>query len=230
MSVLKTLRERVAPELNHLYTSPPSEVAGGLDFGWHAREHALHAFFVARLFGAEAGLRTGDFAVMSRFMPPLTSMGRDEGHAWCDINGHAPVDLSLTFMFYGRVPQLRGAVVGEGRNGDWTIQYAYDESSLDESIQSQNEILFIEKQARDDTPAALLADPYVFLPPPRADDVQGWHALHGRSIYAKITLHVFECANGRAKSVRPRLNRADAVAWIAANYPDAEARILGYLS
>jgi hypothetical protein len=228
MSVLKTLRERVAPELNHLYVVPPSETAGGLDFGWHAREHALHAFFVARLFGASAEICSGDFAVLSRFVPPLTSMGRDDDHAWCSISGVAPVDLSMTFKHYGTAPQLRSPIVGEGANGDWNVEYAYDESPLDENVQNRNEIIFIEKKVRDETEAALLSDPYLLLRPPKTDDAAGWHTLYGPEIYAKISLHCFGCATG-AKSVRHRLTGEKAVAWIAENYPQAQAEILKQL-
>lgn len=229
MSVLKTLRDTVAPELNHLYVVPPSESAGGLDFGWHGREQALHAFFVARMFGATADICSGDFAVLSRFVPPLTSMGRDERHAWCSINGTAPVDLSITFKYYGDAPQLRSAIVGEGRNGDWEIQYAYDESPLDESVQNRNEILFIETDVHEETASALLKDPYSFLASPRAEDVTGWHALYGPSIYAKISLHSFRCATAAAKSIRHRLSGPKAVAWIAENYPEPETAILKQL-
>ncbi|MSU50979.1 MAG: hypothetical protein EXS37_18120 [Opitutus sp.] len=229
MSVLKTLRETIAPELNHLYVVPPSEASGKLDFGWHDREHALHAFLVARMFGAPADIRTGDFAVLSRFVPALTSLGGDQGHAWCNINDVTPVDLSLTFQHYGAVPQLRSAIVGEGRNGDWEVQYAEDESLLDEDVPNRNEILFIEKKIHEETAAELVANPQLFLPPPRVEDSAIWSTLHGTSIYAKITLHCFECATGSSKSVRNRLAAAPAVAWIAANYPDAESRILAEL-
>lgn len=228
MSVLKTLRESVAPELNHLYTNPPAEIpnGGGLDYGWHGREHALHAFLIARMFGAEAELCTGDFAVLSRFVPALSTLGKDEQHAWCSVNGVAPIDLSMTFRHLGQVPQLRSAIVGEGRNGDWNVSYAEDESVLDESIQDGNEIIFIEKKVHADTAGALVADPYLIIPPAKPDDATSWHALYGPSLYAKITLHCFRCASGAAKNVRHRLNRADSIAWISANYPDAEAQVL----
>lgn len=230
MSVLKTLRERVAPQLNHLYTAAPSEVAGVFDFGWHSREHALHSFFVARLFGAETDIARGDIAVISRYVPPLTTMGTSDEHAWCRVNGVAPVDLSLTFVHYGNAPQLRAPVVGEGRNGDWQIEYAEDESALDESVQQRNDVLYIEKTIATDTEAQLLENPYLVLRAPKPDDTTSWHAIYGPSIYAQITLHCFACAAGRAKSLRSRLNRAESVAWIAANYPDAEAAILAELT
>mgnify|MGYP000660148484 CR=1 FL=1 len=66
MSVLKALRQRVAPELNFLLTDDPSERAGAIDGGWRPHLHAYHALLVARMFGAAAELRTGDIAVIDR--------------------------------------------------------------------------------------------------------------------------------------------------------------------
>jgi hypothetical protein len=226
MSVLKTLRETVAPELNHLYTVAPSETAAGVECGWRGREHALHAFFVARLFGADAELCTGDFAVLSRWVPPLTSLGRDAGHAWCRISGVAPVDLSLTFLHFGSVPQLRSAIVGEGRNGDWHVQYAYDESPMDENVQDRNEIIYIERTVlAPEAEEELLRNPHALLPAPAPEDAGSWTARFGPDIHAKISLHCFRCANGDAKSPRHRMNGAQLVEWIAGNYSDPAAQI-----
>ena len=230
MSVLKTLRERVAPELNHLYTVAPFESEGAVDSGWHGREHALHAFFVARMFGAEADLRTGDFAVISRFAPPMTSMGSENDHAWCSINGTVPVDLSMTFRHFGAVPQLRSAIIGEGPNGEWHVHHAEDESVLDEGIETGNELLFIEKKIHTETEAALLADPFLFLRPPRPGEPADWRATHGPDIYAKITLHAFACAKGDAKGLRQRMTAPEAAKWISENYVAPDAIILKRLA
>lgn len=230
MSVLKTLRERVAPELNHLYTIAPFEAEGRIECGWHGREHALHAFFVARMFGAEADLRTGDFAVISRFAPPLTSMGSEHDHAWCSINGTVPVDLGMTFGHFGTVPQLRSAIIGEGPNGDWHVHYAEDESVLDAGIETGNELIFIEKKVHTETEAALLGDPFLFLKPPRTGEPADWRAAHGPDIYAKITLHAFACANGQAKALRQKMTAAEAAKWIAENYVAPDAVILKHLA
>jgi len=211
--------------LNHLYVVPPSEPASGFDCGWHGREHALHAFFVARLFGASVELCHGDFAVISRFLPPLTTMERENDHGWCVVNGVAPVDLSLTFQHFGQAPQLRSPIVGEGRNGDWQVHYAQDESALDEGIQDQNEIVFIEKESVADSVIALLANPHLYLSPPAPADTTHWHAVYGTAICAKISLHVYRCATGEAKSIHHRLNRDEAVAWIDRQYPDAESQL-----
>ena len=222
MSVLKILRERVAPELNHLYVDPPSEGAAGFDAGWHGREHALHTYFVALLFGAEAGLCQGDFAIISQFLPPITSMEREPKHGWCVVNGVAPVDLSLTFQHFNQAPQLRNPLVGEGRNGDWQVHYAEDETALDEGIQDQNEILFIEKETATAAATELIDNPYLYLPPPNAQEIDRWQMVYGGGICAKISLHCYRCANGEAKSVRQKLNREEAVKWIHEQYADAE--------
>ena len=229
MSVLKTLRDTVAPELNHLYTSPPNETPDGLDCGWHGREHALHAFFVARMFGATADIRTGDFALLSPYLPPVTSIEKTFDHTWCCINDVAPVDLALNVSYFGEAPQLRTAIVGEGRNGDWDVQYTDDEAVLDESFGHTNEIIYIERKIHSDSEAALLSDPYLLLPPNKAEDAASWPAKYGANIHAKITLHCHACAMRAAKSVRTRLARDEALAWIAAQYQEPEAQILKLL-
>ena len=230
MSVLKTLRDTVAPELNHLYTTPPVDSPDGLDCGWHGREHALHAFVIARMFGATADLRTGDFAVLSPYLPPLTSIERKIDHAWCSINGVAPVDLGLTLGCFAQAPQLRGAIIGEGRNGDWEVQYADDEAVLDEGFGHTNEIIYIERAVSSDTADALVRDPYLFLARPPDGKSESSLAAHGAGIYARITLHCYACATRAAKSIRHRMAREDAIAWIARQYPDAEAQLLNVLA
>lgn len=227
MSVLKVLRQKVAAELNALFTSPPSQAVGGWDGGWQGHAHAFHAFLVARMFGAAADLRSGDVAVLSRFVPPLTTLEREAKHAWCSINGVVPVDLSLTFAYFENVPQLRSAVTGEGPNGDWQVRYATDDAILDESFESGNEILYIERQVHIFPVGALLDNPSAFLPPAPAG--QDWAGIHGPDIQAQIALHCFRHAAGETRSVRNCASREAALQWIAANYPDARAEILAQI-
>jgi hypothetical protein len=230
MSVLKTLRDTVAPELNHLYTTAPAEPPDAFDCGWHGREHALHAFIVARMFGAVADVRTGDFALLSPYMPPLTSIDRNLEHTWCTVNGVSPVDLALNLAFFGQVPQLRTAITGEGRNGDWEVQYTDDESILDEGFGHTNEIIFIERKVHADTELALVENPSLLLPPAKTDEPDPWTAKYGTDIYAKITLHCYACTTRSAKPVRQRLDREKALDWIAAQYAEPVPQILKVLT
>jgi hypothetical protein len=230
MSVLKTLRQRIAPELNFLFTIPPAETPLGWDCGWRGHEHAWHTYFVARMFGSPAELCTGDFAVLSRFMPPITTLERETKHAWCVVGDLAPVDLSMTFAHFGRVPQLHSAITGEGPNGDWQVRYAQDESILDEGVENGNELLFIERQVCAETPEALLEDPSLFLPPAPVAARDNWAARHGPEIHAKIALHLHRHAAGGARSVRSRSTREEAVAWIAESYPTPHEEVRALLA
>ena len=225
MTVAKTLRQKIAPELTYLYTVPPHQTPQGADCGWYGREVGLHTFFAARLLGVAAELRTGDFAVLSRDMPPVTTLDTGLEHAWCSVEGIAPVDLSMTFAYFGRVPQLKHPIVGEGANGDWQVRYAKDDSLLDEKVEQGNEILFIERKTHAYSEKALLDNPYLFLPPPQIGDTQSWHAFFGPDIYAKISLHCFRCVADPGRSVQNKMTRPQAVGWIAQNYPAPEAQI-----
>ncbi len=229
MSVLKALRQRIAPELNFLFTIPPAETPLGWDCGWRGHEHALAAYLVAQAFGSPAELCIGDFAVLSRSLPPLTTLEREAKHAWCTVGGLAPVDLSMTFAHFGPVPQLHSAITGEGPNGDWHIRYAEDESILDEGIESTHELLFIERQIVSVSAAALLEDPFLFLPPPAVGAVDNWAATYGPDIHAKIALHCYRCAAGGGRSIRSRTSREEAAEWIASTYPEARAEVLKLL-
>jgi hypothetical protein len=230
MNALKSLRQIVGPELNFLYTVPPSQRPdGGVECGWSSREHALHACFAAWLLGAKADLRSGDYAVLSQSLPPLTSLDTGVAHAWCAVDGVTPIDLGMNFAFYPAAPQLKSPVMGEGVNGGWHVRYAHDESILDGKIENEHEIIFIERKVHADTPAALLNDPFLFLPPPRIGDRESWHAYFGPDFYAKISLHCFRCVADPAISVRNRFTRAQAANWIAASYPAPEKQILEVL-
>jgi hypothetical protein len=229
MSVLKALRQRLAPELNFLFTIPPAETPVGWDCGWRGHEHAYYTFLVARLFGSPASVCTGDYAVLSRFLPALTTLEREQKHAWCTVGELAPVDLSVTFAWFADAPQLRTAITGEGPNGDWQVRYAEDESILDENFDQGNEVLFIQRQVVADSVEVLLEDPGRFLPPTHAGAKENWAALHGPDIHAKIALHCFRHASGQGKSIRNRASREEAMVWIAGNYPDARAEILRLL-
>jgi len=218
MSVLKTLQQRIGPELNFLFTIPPAETPVGWDCGWRSHEHAWHAYFVARMFGARASLCVGDFALLSRLMPPITTLEREPKHAWCTIGDLAPVDLSMTFAHFANAPQLRTSITGEGVNGDWVVRYAVDESILDENLESGNEILFIERRIVAEPAAQLLTEPASFLPPPPPAASDNWAAHHGADIHLKIALHCYRYAAGTSRSIRNRATREEAVAWIAGNY------------
>ena len=224
MSVLKALRQRVAPELNFLLTDDPSERAGAIDGGWRPHLHAYHALLVARMFGAAAEVRTGDIAVISGALPPITTLDREPKHAWCTVGGVTPVDLAMTLARFPQAPQLRSPVTGEGPNGDWQVRHSEDESILDQNIEGANELIFIPRGPSLDDVTRLLDEPGAFIP--AAEEPEHLVARHGASVYAAIALHCFRCAGSGGRSVRNQASRDEAVAAIVARHPDARAEIL----
>jgi len=173
------------------------------------------------MFGANADIRTGDFAFTSPYVRSVTSLGSDMGHAWCAVSGIVPVDLSLTFRHFGVRPQLSGPIIGTGKNGDWHVTYGCESSHIGSYREESNDIMLIERQIESHTAEELLQNPYRFLYPPQDNDGGSWNVLFGQDIYAKVTLHCFLAASGRAKKVRFRFNSREAVRWICNNYPDA---------
>ena len=96
MDFVNGLIEKVKPELNHIYTEKPFVTAGGGDFGWFCREHALHLYGVATLLGKNAEICVGDVLLRRPQGDSFYSIGATSGHAWCCIDELAPVDVSLT--------------------------------------------------------------------------------------------------------------------------------------
>ena len=64
MASLQNLLTKAKDELNHIYTEPPAIRNGGRDEGWFCREHAMHSYFLLRLFGEkDPRIEIGHFAV-----------------------------------------------------------------------------------------------------------------------------------------------------------------------
>lgn len=219
MSLVSTLRQKVAPELNHLYTVPPFGADYGTDCGWYCREHALHTYFVAKLFGADVDIRRGDFLVCAPPYVEITSLDTSADHAWCRLNDTLPLDLSLTFRYFGKVPQLLGPIAGNGRNGPYSIVYSSDEAAARSA--DLGSIHFIERDVVSVSAEDLLLKPYSFLYPPLPSDPFSWDRLFGPEIYARISLHCFRVATREAKPLCRKCDSKAAVELIANAYPNA---------
>jgi hypothetical protein len=221
VNIIATLRQKIAPELNHLYTVPPfTAVDGGSDCGWYCREHALHVLFVASLFGATCDVRHGDFLVCA---PPhilVTSIDSGAGHTWCSVNGVTPVDLSITFRFFGPGPQLLAPVSGRGRNGPYTIVYS-DNDEAARACQQPGTLHYVEREVHQLSLRDLVSDPYGLIYAPIVDDAQSWHRIYGPQIYAKISLHCYRIATRQVKPLHRSLNPIEAARWISEHYPNA---------
>lgn len=221
MNIIATLRHKIAPELNHLYTVPPFIAPdGGNDCGWYCREHALHVLFVASLFGATCDVRHGDFLVCATPHILITSLDSGAGHTWCSVNGVTPLDLSMTFRFYAPGPRLRAPVAGTGRNGPYTIAYA-DNDKAARACEHPGMVHYVEREVDQLSLLALVSDPYALIHARIVDDPQSWHRIYGPEIYAKISLHCYRIATRETKPLHRSYNPIEAARWISEHYPDA---------
>ena len=230
MTILETLRRKIAPELNLLYTVPPHSVGDIIDCGWSCREHALHVRVLCALFGVSGDLCFGEFMVDSAFLPRITSGGAGDCHAWCRVKDVIPVDLSMTFAHYGIKPQLDGPVFGAGKNGDYAIVYRRAEEPLGQRPQVPHCIIFREHKTVDHAPDALTQNPYLFIYPPAHSNQTNWDAMFGPEIYARITAHCFAVATRKANPLSRAMNSQGAIRWISNNYPSATNEIISKLT
>jgi hypothetical protein len=188
-------------ELNHIYTQPPYECSGGVDFGWFCREHALHTFATMKLLGLSAEICIGDIIVRTPEIT-LTSVGETSDHAWCNIGEFRPVDLSVTLkhlsesqdisIVYGSEDVLHSPfkvlVVSEMDEGEF----------MDMRWSNDFCICYNEKQQLSFDPIELLKDPYAFLfSPPNGKP--RFTEIHGDQIFFQVTQHCIKLLRSEVK-------------------------------
>jgi hypothetical protein len=229
MDIKSTFGKRLAPELNHLYTVPPFRGAdGGSDCGWYCREHAVHTYVVAKLLGLDADIRRGDYLIRPKDQPTILSIGDEGDHAWCRIGNSLPVDLSMTFRYFGDGPQLGMPVCKLGANGAFDLRYTKSDAAA--LAAPEGVVYFVEREIITISAWDLVVDPYLFIYDPVLEDVHSWHNVFGPDIYAAISLHCFRVATGHAKTTRNRLSPFDSPRWIHETYPNPREELRRLLS
>lgn len=212
---------KVRRELNHLYTEPFTVDDAGL----FCREHALHLQGVATALGRTVEICTGMFGlrIPGKITNAMTNTEAD--HAWCRVDGIAPVDVSMTIrgipfdrqdvrLVYGDDSSLLSgfALQYHGRCSAQELEAMLAASPADVLIYSQH---MIDHRG----PLELHADPFGFLLPP-APGCPSIDQLYGAHIFFAVTLHCFQVARGAAKSVTYR-EPTSAFKAIASWYPNA---------
>ncbi len=213
-------------ELNHIYTERPAFRNGGRDEGWFCREHAIHTFFLLRLFGEHtAKIETGHFTVR---LPEagITSHGSDADHAWCATHAIEPIDLSMTFKFHSGFPQLVKPVIGESINSSYAISYFRDESQFIRAMEGDSSAVLYLPQSEVKEPDALLDHPEHFL---FDSGLGSWLQLYGADGFAQITLHAYKVAMSHTKSLTT-LPPDKAFSHIRSRYSAARLHIRKHLA
>ncbi len=231
MSALNTFACRIKPELNLLYTVPPFKAGKVIDCGWYCREHAFHCFILAKMLKLSTSIVKGDFIVHTDTgLTDLCSLDCTNDHTWCQIEGVCPVDLSVTFRFFGGGqiivgPQLEGAVLGDGKNGDFIVTYTTDEEAFRRQVakpELKTWFGLLERQRLNLGIDCLLDYPFIFLHRPPKD---GWAEIHGANIFSKISLHLYKVFKGETKPLSRNHSPDSALNAIKTRYGAATQKI-----
>lgn len=210
-------------ELNHIYTERPMVRSEGMDAGWFCREHAMHSYFLLRLFGDQhPAIEVGHYAVQFDGNG-FTSHDSGSDHAWCTAASKSPIDLSISFRFHEGYPQLTKPVIGEGLNQPYKIVCFRDEvefSTAMDAPAAAPAILYLPLTEVLD-PDGLLEHPDSFL---FDSGPECWLRKYGAEAFARVTLHVFKVAMSRTKSLTD-LSPLKAFSQIRSGYSAARLEI-----
>lgn len=205
------LSQKVKPELNHIYTEPPTRQSSGLDCGWYCREHALHLYCLSMLLRKVSEICLGDFVLLCPGEDSYHSVGDNSDHAWCRVDHCPVVDASMTVKYlYPDIPDI-ALVYGDrpdlalGFSLDHRVN-APDDQFLDLARKERRLIAYNEKRRLRYSVTELLSDPFRFLfrPPLGSPTMQD---IHGEDVFFAITHHCYRLV---VEGIKPLYRYRDA--------------------
>lgn len=225
MAIEHLLRDLIKPELNGIYTEPPSALRGGGDMGLFCREHAFHCLALCGMLRLRAAIVRGDFTAILDEKTGVTSFGDHSDHAWCQIEDVCPVDLSANFDFYGTGLPSLDLVYGVGRRGPYLISCTDDTELYQRRMDDRGHLprlSYLERETVRIPLDDMLIDPHVLLTkPPRG----GLEEIFGKGCFNSINLHLHDLALGRTKRLTTYKDSKSAVRTIVARYRNATERV-----
>ena len=227
--ICAALRAGLRQELNHLLTERPFRHAGGEDSGWFCREHALLVAALAQMFGQRSELCLGDLVLIVPNDLAIAMVDTGEDHAWCRVDGAAPVDASLTIRHYAAaVPDV--TLICPDCPEDlsaFTLQYVQRvpfEQLRAVQYTDVPLICYNERRVHREAVPRLLDRPYSFLlrPPP---GTQNLLQLYGNDVLFHLVAHMHRLSLGETASVRG-LGASAAIREIVTRDPRARTYVL----
>ena len=228
MNFQDELRDKVKPELNHIYSEPPRRMPdGSWECGWFCREHALHLFVLARLAHLSSEILLGDYLVTTPDGNGTSSLDDAMDHAWCSVGEDVPVDISLTLKFmFPSAPRV-SIVFGESATSPYQIRYYRDtepQAVWEACSDVSSLIAYRESHAFRVEPVDLLERPFQFLhaPPagcPRLTDT------YGEDFFFRVTQHCYKLLTGQARPLCGYRDPRSACRAIVSRNTDARGTI-----
>lgn len=229
MDICQSLADSVRLELNHIYTERPFQTATGYDMGWFCREHALHLSVLAEMLGHRAQLCCGDIVLNIPGIIKIFTLGSNNDHAWCCINGEAPFDASVTLKYLAPTQTDIRAVCPRHPELLSGIELKYEQGLTDQTFKSVLEandllIAYNEKLIVSTNLIELLAEPFDFLHRP-APGNPTFTEIFGGDVFFAITAHLHKLAQGEVKPLRIYRSPKDTVRGIMRHNPEARAYV-----
>lgn len=209
MDLKAVLRDKIKPELNKLYTSAPGLESNATDWGWFCREHAFHCCFLCRMLSLNTRIKRGDFMARKQYRADhrfdgISSYNSENDHAWCEVAGIVPVDLSVNFEYFsGEFPWI-DLVFGAELPREYTVAYTHKEVEFREHLKMTDglpRLSYLERDTVDIPDDKLLTNPYAFLIRPPRDALGD---IYGNDIFNKITMHLYKLATGNSERMTIR--------------------------
>lgn len=230
MNIEHLLRDLIKPELNGIYTEPPSALHGGGDMGLFCREHAFHCLALCGMLGLRATIKRGDFTAILDERTGVTSYDDWSDHAWCQIGDLCPVDLSANFDFYGTGLPSLDFVYGVGQRGAYLISYTHDTELYREHMEDRDHLprlSYLERETVEIPLGDLLLDPYIFLTkPPRG----GLEEIFGKGCFNSINLHLLDLALEKTRRLTTYKDSKSSIRTIVSRYRNATERVRKLMS
>ena len=217
MDVINALL-KIKPELNHIYTEPPSNTHTGRDLGWFCREHALHIYGLAKLLNLQANICLGDFVLRRPGGESFTSIGDKNDHAWCTISKVSPVDVSFTIKYI--YPDIEDVSLiysdNHSLSSPFNVQYAIniDDKEFDK-LQDSDRLLigYNEKSKIEIDVIDLFENPFQFLHMP-SPGMPTFPQIFGDDVFYAITIHCYKIVTEDIKPLYSYRNPKEAVKGI----------------
>ena len=229
MDFITALKEKVKPELNHIYTERPLITHKGRDAGWFCREHTLHLYSLAVLLGRESEICTGDYVLRRQGGDSFHCIGDASDHAWCRISGEVPVDVSLTVKYlYPDLNDLSLVYADQTELAEpFIVKYFVNATNQEfgELIRADELVIgYNEKQTQTYSVSDLLNKPFQFLhrPPP---GFPTFPEIHGTDVFHAITYHCYKMVKEDVKPLCTYRSPNDTVKGIMKFNKDAKQRI-----
>jgi len=228
MNIIEEIKDKVKPELNHIYTEPPIIESNGFrDGGWFCREHAIHIYVLARMLNFPSKILLGDFVVVPPDGRGTSSLKSSKGHAWCSVGDYVPVDVSINLEFmFPKAPQIP-LVFGEHNSAPYDIEYFRNmepDAVLEACSGKLSIIAYNEVDDLSPDPINLLNDPFQFLylPPfgsPKLTEI------YGEDYFFQVTQHCYKLITGQARPLHSYRDPKSACRAMISHNLDARSSI-----